>query len=95
MTAKINDFAQDDEHDIMFDDISTDVATAATADTGFISSEEEEEESEESDDDGVGFYKEPVTTSKADKSRKKAEFAVDDVCGSKVIDLMRHCTTAL
>ena len=79
--AKINDFAQDDEHDIMFDDISSDVTPAATAGPDYMSSEEEEEDSEESDEEGVGFYKEPVT-SKADKTRKKAEFAVDDVSWS-------------
>lgn len=75
--AKINDFAQDDEHDIMFDDISSDVTPAATAGPDYMSSEEEEE-SEESEEEGVGFYKEPVT-SKADKSKKKEEFAVDDI----------------
>ena len=71
----------------MFDDISTDVTPAVAAGQDYISSDEEESE-EESDEEGVGFYREPVT-SKSDKSRKKAEFVVDDV--SEILPFAQIC----
>ena len=82
--AKINDFAQDDEHDIMFDDISSDVAPAPSSNSYISSSEEESEE-----DEDVQFYK-PQPLTKSEKSRQKEAFVVDDVSAASYHALFSH-----
>ncbi|XP_076819338.1 eukaryotic translation initiation factor 1A, Y-chromosomal-like [Clavelina lepadiformis] len=77
--AKINDnFAQDDEHDITFDDISSNVVPAQNEENLFGSSDESEEEEDSEEDEGGGgsFYKAPPI-SKSDKMKQKGGALLD------------------